>query len=152
MAYYIESEKIAVIIDPLRDTQPYYSLAEQRGASIKYVFLTHFHADFVAGHLELMNKCGAKIVLGPKAEAKFEMYVAKEGEHIQVGKCSLEVLHTPGHTLESSCFVLHDSVQKKPFCIFTGDTLFLGEVGRPDLAVSSSTTKEDLAGMMYDSL
>lgn len=86
MAYYIESDKVAALIDPLRDTQPYFSLAEQRGASIKFVFLTHFHADFVAGHLEIMNKTGAKIVLGPKAEAKYELYVAKDGEQITVGK------------------------------------------------------------------
>lgn len=109
MAYYIESDKIAAIVDPLRDTEVYFTLAEQRGATIKYVFLTHFHADFVSGHLEIMNKSGAKIVLGPKAEAKFEVYVAKEGEQITIGKVQLQVIHTPGHTLESSCFLLLDN-------------------------------------------
>lgn len=150
-AYYIESNGEAAIIDPLRDVQPYLNLAKERNAKIKYVFETHFHADFVSGHLELQEKTNANIVYGPLAKASYPIIAAHDGELFQLGKCFIRVLHTPGHTLESSCFMLIDE-NNKEHGIFTGDTLFVGDVGRPDLAVSTSTTKEDLAGMLYDSL
>ncbi|MFY8021591.1 MAG: MBL fold metallo-hydrolase [Bacteroidia bacterium] len=150
-AYYIESNGEAAIIDPLRETSPYIDLAEKRGAQIKYVFETHFHADFVSGHIDLAAKTGASIVYGPGAVSEFKMYVAEDNEVFQLGKISLKLLHTPGHTLESSCILLLDE-SGNPHAIFTGDTLFVGDVGRPDLAVKSDLTKEDLAGMLYDSL
>lgn len=151
-AYYVESNGEAVIIDPLREVKPYLELAKSRNAKIKYIFESHFHADFVSGHLDLVKSTGAKIVYGPSAQAEYDLYSAKDGEEFKIGNIALKVLHTPGHTLESSCFLLLDE-GKKPYCVFTGDTLFLGEVGRPDLAVKSNKiTKEDLAGMMYESL
>ncbi len=150
-AYYIESEGEAAIIDPLRDTSPYIKIAEKNGAVIKYIFETHFHADFVSGHLDLAEKTGATIVYGPNAETSFKSYSAKDGELFQLGNIQLKVLHTPGHTLESSCFLLYDE-QGKEQALFTGDTLFIGDVGRPDLAVKSDLTTEDLAGLLYDSL
>lgn len=150
-AYYIESEGMAAIIDPLRETTPYLDLAKRRGAQIKYVFESHFHADFVSGHIDLAQQTGATIVYGPTAETGFKSYVAKDGEIFQLGKIQLKVLHTPGHTMESSCFLLLDE-QHKEHAVFTGDTLFVGDVGRPDLAVKSNLTQEDLAGMLYDSL
>jgi hydroxyacylglutathione hydrolase len=150
-AYYIESNGEAAIVDPLRETQPYLELAEQRGATIKYVFETHFHADFVSGHLDLARQTGAKIVYGPGAKANFDLHVATDGETLPLGEVAIKVLHTPGHTPESSCFVLVDE-QGKDHAVFTGDTLFIGDVGRPDLAVKSDITERDLAGMLYESL
>ncbi|KRX05197.1 Rhodanese-like domain [Pseudocohnilembus persalinus] len=150
--YYIESNKEAVVIDPLRDTEPYVKLAQDRGAQIKYVMLTHIHADFVSGHLDLSKKTGAQIVYGPTAELGFKAHVAQNQEVFELSdKVKIQLLHTPGHTRESSTYLLLN--QDKPYCIFTGDTLFLGEVGRPDLAVKSGDiTKEDLAGWLFDSL
>jgi glyoxylase-like metal-dependent hydrolase (beta-lactamase superfamily II)/rhodanese-related sulfurtransferase len=151
-AYYIESEGEAVIIDPLRETAPYIEKAEQHGAKIKYVLETHFHADFVSGHLDLAKKTGATIVYGPNAAPSFEAHIATDGEELKVGKLTIKVLHTPGHTMESSTYLLIDE-NGKPHSIFTGDTLFIGDVGRPDLAQKmGSITMEDLAGYLYDSL
>lgn len=150
-AYYIESEGEAVIIDPLRETEPYIALANKRNAKIKYVFETHFHADFVSGHVDLAKKTGSTIVYGPNAECGYDCYSAKDNEVFTVGKIKLKVLHTPGHTMESSCFLLIDE-NGKDNAVFTGDTLFVGDVGRPDLAIKSNVTVDDLAGMMYDSL
>ncbi len=150
-AYYIESEGEAAVIDPLRETEPYLELAKRDNAKIKYVFETHFHADFVSGHLDLAKKTGAKIVYGPNAKPNFDAYVAKDGEEFKIGKVTIVALHTPGHTLESTTYLLKDE-SGKPYAIFTGDTLFLGDVGRPDLAVTSNITQRDLAGMLYDSL
>jgi glyoxylase-like metal-dependent hydrolase (beta-lactamase superfamily II)/rhodanese-related sulfurtransferase len=151
-AYYIESEGEAVIIDPLRETQPYLDKLRQEGAQLKYIFETHFHADFVSGHVDLAQKTGATIVYGPNAETSYDIHQAKDGEEIKVGKLTFKVLHTPGHTLESTTYLLRDE-QGKDHAIFTGDTLFLGDVGRPDLAIKQGKlTKEDLAGMLFDSL
>ena len=151
-AYYIESEGTAAVIDPLRDIDEYLQLANERKASIKYIFETHFHADFVSGHLDLSTATGAPIVYGPGTETKFPVHVAKDGERFNIGKISVEVLHTPGHTLESACYLLRDE-NGKPHAIFTGDTLFVGDVGRPDLAQKGDEiTVNDLAGMMYESL
>lgn len=150
-AYYIESNGEAVIIDPLRDTEPYLERAKADGATIKYVLETHFHADFVSGHLDLAKQTGASIVYGPTAKPEFDAYVAQDGEVLNVGNVSIVVLHTPGHTMESSTFLLRDE-NGKDYAIFTGDTLFLGDVGRPDLAVKSDLSREDLAGYLYDSL
>ncbi|EGR33588.1 metallo-beta-lactamase protein, putative [Ichthyophthirius multifiliis] len=142
----------AIIIDPLREPEPYLEIAQKRNTKIKYIFESHFHADFVSGHLSLQQKTGAQIVYGPNAEAKYSFKEAKDNEIISFGKCKIKILHTPGHTLESSCFLLLDS-QDKPHSVYTGDTLFLGEVGRPDLAVQSGKiTEYDLAGLLYDSL
>ncbi len=150
-AYYIAHNGEAAIIDPLRETQPYLDLLKQNGDKLKYIFETHFHADFVSGHVDLAKATGAKIIFGPEAKTNYESYVAKDSEEFKIGDLTLKVLHTPGHTLESSTFLLLDE-NKKPNCIFTGDTLFIGDVGRPDLAIKSSLTVEDLAGMLYDSL
>ena len=150
-AYYIESDGEAAIIDPLRETQPYVQRADQYGSKIKYIFETHFHADFVSGHLDLAEKTGARIVYGPGAETAYEKYEAKDGERFSLGKISFEVLHTPGHTPESTTYLLRNEAGE-PHAIFTGDTLFIGDVGRPDLAQGGSITKEDLAGMLYNSL
>jgi hydroxyacylglutathione hydrolase len=150
-AYFIMSEGEAVIIDPLRETQPYLNLLTQNKASLKYIFETHFHADFVSGHVDLANKTNAQIVYGPQAQTSYKSHIAKDNEEFKVGKLTIKVLHTPGHTLESTTYLLLDE-NKKPHCIFTGDTLFIGDVGRPDLAIKSSLTQEDLAGMLYDSL
>jgi hydroxyacylglutathione hydrolase len=151
-AYYIESEGVAAIIDPLRDIEEYLDLANERKATIKYIFETHFHADFVSGHLDLAAATGATIVYGPDTETKLPVHIAKDGERFQIGKITIEVLHTPGHTLESSCFLLKDE-NGKDHSIFTGDTLFVGDVGRPDLAQKvNEITMDDLAGMMYESL
>lgn len=150
-AYYISSNGEAAIIDPLRETKPYIDLLKQNNDKLKYVFETHFHADFVSGHVDLANETGAKIVFGPNAQTTYQSYVAKDNEEFKIGKLTLKVLHTPGHTLESSCFLLIDE-NNKPISIFTGDTLFIGDVGRPDLAVKSDLSQEDLAGMLYDSL
>ncbi|MBL7889216.1 MAG: MBL fold metallo-hydrolase [Bacteroidia bacterium] len=150
-AYYIESDGEAAIIDPLRETTPYIELAAKRNAKIKYVFETHFHADFVSGHIDLARKTGAKIIYGPTAETGFESIIAKDGEVFTLGKIQLKVLHTPGHTMESSCFLLKDE-NGTDHAVFTGDTLFVGDVGRPDLAVKSDLTQDDLAGFLYESL
>lgn len=150
-AYYIESNGEAAVIDPLRETEPYIELAKSRGAKIKYIFETHFHADFVSGHIDLARKTGASIVYGPGATPEYEVYVAKDGETLSLGDITFKVLHTPGHTLESSCFLLNDA-EGNPHAVFTGDTLFVNAVGRPDLAVKSDLTKEQLAAMLYKSL
>jgi hydroxyacylglutathione hydrolase len=151
-AYYIESEGEAAVIDPLRETTPYIQRAAADGATIKYVFETHFHADFVSGHVDLAKKTGAKIVYGPNAATVFHAIHAIDGELFKVGKLTIKVLHTPGHTLESSCYLLRDE-NGKDIAVFTGDTLFIGDVGRPDLAQKGlEITQEDLAGMLYDSL
>jgi len=151
-AYYVESEGEVAIIDPLREVQPYINRAEAADASIKYVFETHFHADFVSGHLTLSQKTGAPIVFGPTAQTDFESIIAEDGQEFRLGKITIKVLHTPGHTLESCTFLVLDEYDKA-HCIFSGDTLFLGDVGRPDLAqADSGLTEADLAGMLYDSL
>jgi hydroxyacylglutathione hydrolase len=150
-AYYIESRGEVAIIDPLRETAPYICRAAKDNAAIKYVFETHFHADFVSGHLELAQKTGAKIIYGPGAHCGFDSYSAKDGEEFKVGDVTIRVLHTPGHTPESSTYLLLDE-NGKEYCIFSGDTLFIGDVGRPDLAIKSDLTIHDLAGMLYDSL
>ncbi|RED47401.1 MBL fold metallo-hydrolase [Seonamhaeicola aphaedonensis] len=150
-AYYIESNGEVAIIDPLRETQQYIDKATNENAKIKYIFETHFHADFVSGHLDLAKKTGATIIFGPGAKTDYEAYIAKDNEVFNLGNITIKVLHTPGHTLESSTFLLIDK-NGKDHAIFSGDTLFLGDVGRPDLAIKSDLTKEDLAGMLYDSL
>ena len=151
-AYYIESNGEAAVIDPLRDIDEYLELAKERNATIKYIFETHFHADFVSGHLDLSKVTGATIVYGPGTETKFPVHIAKDGEIFSIGDLKIEVLHTPGHTLESSCYLLRDE-NGKDHCVFTGDTLFVGDVGRPDLAQKGvEITMGDLAGMMYESL
>lgn len=150
-AYYIESNGEAVIIDPLRETQPYIDRAKKDHATIKYVFLTHFHADFVSGHVDLAQQTGATIVFGPNAITEFDIHSGSDGEEFKVGSITLTLLHTPGHTMESSCYLLKDENGIES-AVFTGDTLFIGDVGRPDLAVKSDLTTEDLAGHLYDSL
>ncbi len=153
-AYYIESNGEVAIIDPLRETQPYIELAERRGAKIKYIFETHFHADFVSGHIDLARLTGAKIIYGPtaKTNAKYDIYEGTDGEEFALGTGKFRLLHTPGHTLESSCYLLLDETGKEA-AVFTGDTLFVGDVGRPDLAVKGNDiTQEDLASMLYDSV
>lgn len=151
-AYYIESNGEAAVVDPLRDIDEYLQLANERKATIKYIFETHFHADFVSGHLDLSNATGAPIVYGPNTVTKFPVHVAKDREKFSVGNLTIEVLHTPGHTLESTCYLLKDD-NGKDHCVFTGDTLFVGDVGRPDLAQKGAElTTNDLAGMMYDSI
>jgi len=150
-AYYIESNGEVAIIDPLRETKPYTDLAEKNKAIIKYVLETHFHADFVSGHIDLAQKTGSTIVFGPTAVPSFKAHIAKDEEELKLGNVSIKVLHTPGHTMESTCFLLKDE-NGKPYAVFTGDTLFIGDVGRPDLAVKNNLTKEDLAGFLFDSL
>jgi len=149
-AYYVESEGEAAIIDPLRETEPYIALAKKRNARIKYVFETHFHADFVSGHIDLSRKVNAPIVYGPDADTEYAVYNAADGEIFRIGKVSIKVLHTPGHTPESSCFLLLDE-KENPHAVFTGDTLFVGDVGRPDL-LDGHMSSEQLASMLYDSL
>ena len=149
-AYYVESDGEAAIIDPLRETEPYISLAKKRGAQIKYVLETHFHADFVSGHIDLARKVNAPIVYGPDANTGYPVHHAKDGEEMKLGKLTLKVLHTPGHTPESSCYLLLDEMGKE-HAVFTGDTLFVGDVGRPDL-LDGVMSREELASMMYDSL
>ena len=151
-AYYIESNGEAAIIDPLRETQPYVDRLTRDGVSLKYIFETHFHADFVSGHLDLSQKTGAPIVYGPTANPAFDAIIAEDNQIFEIGNLKIKVLHTPGHTLESTTFLLIDE-NGKDTAIFSGDTLFLGDVGRPDLAQkAASMTQEDLAGMLYDSL
>ena len=150
-AYYIESEGEIAIIDPLREIQQYIDKAEANNSKIKYILETHFHADFVSGHVDLAKKTGATIVFGPGAETSYDIHSAKDGEEFIIGKITIKVLHTPGHTLESVTYLLKDE-NGKDHAIFSGDTLFLGDVGRPDLAIKSDLTKEDLAEMLFDSL
>ncbi|MBA4275860.1 rhodanese-like domain-containing protein [Flavobacterium sp.] len=151
-AYYIESNGEVAIIDPLREVQPYIDKATNAKAKIKYIFETHFHADFVSGHVTLAEKTGAPIIYGPTAEPKFKAHIATDGEVFQLGEITITVLHTPGHTLESSCYLLKDK-DGKDYALFSGDTLFLGDVGRPDLAQKvANMTKEQLAGILFDSL
>ncbi|AYB31229.1 MBL fold metallo-hydrolase [Chryseolinea soli] len=149
-AYYIESNGEAAIIDPLRETEPYVELAERRGAKIKYVFETHFHADFVSGHIDLSRKVKAPIIYGPGADTDYAVYNAKDGEEFPLGEVKIRVLHTPGHTPESSCYLLIDK-NGNEYALFSGDTLFVGDVGRPDL-LDGIMTQEELASLMYDSL
>lgn len=149
-AYYIESEGEAAIIDPLRETEPYIALAEARGARIKYVFETHFHADFVSGHIDLSRKVGAPIIYGPDATTEYDVHNAHDGEVFKLGKVSIKVLHTPGHTPESACYLLRDESGRE-HALFSGDTLFVGDVGRPDL-LDGKMSSEELASLMYDSL
>ncbi|AQX86580.1 MBL fold metallo-hydrolase [Elizabethkingia bruuniana] len=151
-AYYIVSQGEAVIIDPLREVQPYLDKLQQDNATLKYILETHFHADFVSGHVDLSEKTGAAIVYGPTAKPEFEAIIAKDEEVFEIGNIKIKVLHTPGHTMESSCYLLIDENGKET-ALFSGDTLFLGDVGRPDLAQKGKDlTQEDLAGMLYDSL
>ena len=150
-SYYIESNGEAVVIDPLREVGTYISMAADRGAKIKYVFETHFHADFVSGHLTLAEQTGAEIVFGPTAKPNFNCLVAEDNQEFKVGDVTIKLLHTPGHTMESSSYLLIDE-NGKEVSLFSGDTLFLGDVGRPDLAQKSDLTQEDLAGMLFDSL
>ena len=151
-AYYIESNGEAAIIDPLREVEPYIQMAKERNAKIKYVFETHFHADFVSGHIDLAKKTGSTIIFGPNAEPNYDIYNGNDGEVFTIGDVSLTLIHTPGHTMESSCYLLKDA-EGNQHSVFTGDTLFIGDVGRPDLAVKSGEiTQYDLAGLMYDSL
>jgi hydroxyacylglutathione hydrolase len=149
-AYYIESNGEAAIIDPIRETEPYLELAQERGTKIKYIFETHFHADFVSGHIDLAKQTGAEIIYGPMADTKYKVRNLKDGEELKVGDLTIRAIHTPGHTPESTCYLLLDESYQE-HCIFTGDTLFVGDVGRPDL-LDGTMTKEQLAGMMYDSL
>lgn len=151
-SYYIESDGIAAVIDPIRDIDDYINLAKERNTTIQYVFETHFHADFVSGHLDLANATNSTIIYGPNTQTNFKVHVANDGDIFNIGKISIKVLHTPGHTLESTCYLLRNE-EGKDHAIFTGDTLFIGDVGRPDLAQKGeSLTTQDLAGMMYDSL
>jgi hydroxyacylglutathione hydrolase len=150
-AYYIESDGEAAIIDPLREVQPYLKRAIKDDAAIKYIFETHFHADFVSGHIDLAEKSGATIVYGPTAVTTFPSHIATDKEEFKIGKLTITTLHTPGHTPESTTYLLKDE-NGKPYCIFTGDTLFIGDVGRPDLAQQGELTMEDMAATLYDSL
>jgi glyoxylase-like metal-dependent hydrolase (beta-lactamase superfamily II)/rhodanese-related sulfurtransferase len=149
-AYYIESNGEAAVIDPLRDVEEYINLAKERKTVIKYIFETHFHADFVSGHLDLSQATGAPIVFGPETKTNFPVHIAKDGEVFQLGKTSIQVLHTPGHTIESSCYLLKNENGER-HAIFTGDTLFVGDVGRPDLSSGNMNT-EELAGIMFDTI
>jgi glyoxylase-like metal-dependent hydrolase (beta-lactamase superfamily II)/rhodanese-related sulfurtransferase len=151
-AYYIESQGQVAIIDPLREVQPYIDKAEQNDGHIKYIFETHFHADFVSGHVTLADKTGASIVFGPTASPSFKSHIAKDGEVFKLGEITITALHTPGHTMESTTYLLKDK-NGKDYAIFSGDTLFLGDVGRPDLAQKAADmTQEQLASLLYDSL
>ncbi len=151
-AYYITSNGEAAIIDPLRETAPYIQRIEKDNVILKYIFETHFHADFVSGHIDLSKKTGAPIVFGPSAESEFDMIVARDEQEFKFGEVTIKALHTPGHTLESTTYLLKNE-SGKDIAIFSGDTLFLGDVGRPDIAQKSAKmTKEELAGLLYDSL
>ncbi len=149
-AYFIESNGEAAVIDPLRDTDMYLQLAGEKNAIIKYIFETHFHADFISGHLDLNQQTRAPIIYGPETKTSFAAHIAKDAEIFRIGAVTIETLHTPGHTIESTCYLLRDE-NGKPYCVFTGDTLFVGDVGRPDLS-SGNLTSEHLAGLLYDSL
>ena len=150
-SYYIESNNEVAIIDPLREVDVYISKAKTSNSKIKYIFETHIHADFISGHLNLAKKSGAEIVYGPKAETSFENIVAKDYQEFKIGDITIVAIHTPGHTIESTTYLLKDS-SGKDYAIFTGDTLFLGDVGRPDLSQNSSMSNRDLASMLFDSL
>ena len=151
-AYFLMSESEAIVIDPLREIDSYLALAEEHGVRIKYILETHFHADFVSGHLHLAEATGATIVFGPQANPTYEAHIAKDGEELCFGEAKIRVIHTPGHTMESTTYALLNHKEKVE-AIFTGDTLFLGDVGRPDLAQKGADlTMEDLAGILYDSL
>lgn len=150
-AYFIQSNGEAAVVDPLRETTPYITRAADNGVKIKYIFLTHFHADFVSGHVDLAKKTGATIVFGPSAKADFDFHEATDGEQFKIGDITLELMHTPGHTMESSSLIYINEEGKKEY-IMTGDVLFIGDVGRPDLAVKSDLSQADLAGHLYDSL
>ena len=151
-AYYLVSDNEAVIIDPLREIEPYLERAKRDGVQIKYILETHFHADFVSGHVDLAKATGATIVYGPNASPSFDFHSSKDGEFLHFGALKMEVLHTPGHTMESTCFLLYNT-EGNPEALFSGDTLFIGDVGRPDLAQKAATmTQEDLAGLLFDSL
>ncbi len=150
-AYYIESEGEAAIVDPLRESSPYIEKAKKENSKIKYIFETHFHADFVSGHVDLATKTGATIVYGPNAQTEYDSHIAEDGEIFKLGKLKIKVLHTPGHTMESTTYLLLDE-KGKEHAIFSGDTLFIGDVGRPDLAQTGELTEDDLAGYLYDSL
>lgn len=149
-SYFIESAGEAAIVDPIRDTESYLQIAKEHNAIIKYIFETHFHADFISGHLDLAKQTGATIIYGPSTKANFKFHLANDGEEFKIGKLTLKSIHTPGHTLESTCYLLNDE-SGKPYCIFTGDTLFAGDVGRPDLS-SGHLSKEELASILYDSI
>ena len=151
-SYYIKCNGEAAIVDPLREVQQYIDMAEKDGVKIKYIFETHFHADFVSGHVTLAEMTGAEIIYGPTAKTRFEATIATDGQKFKVGKLEIEVIHTPGHTMESSCFLLYDK-HGEQHSLFSGDTVFLGDVGRPDLAQKAvDMTQEDLAGMLFDSI
>ena len=150
-AYFISSNGEAAVIDPLREVAPYIEKAKREKVKIKYVFETHFHADFVSGHIDLAEKTGAEIIYGPEANTGFKAHIAYDGEVFQLGDVTIKVLHTPGHTMESSCYLLSDK-NGKEVALFSGDTLFIGDVGRPDLAQNGSITQDDLAGILFDSL
>jgi glyoxylase-like metal-dependent hydrolase (beta-lactamase superfamily II)/rhodanese-related sulfurtransferase len=150
-AYYVESAGECLIIDPLREIKPYIQRAEQRNCKIKYILETHFHADFVSGHVDLSKKTGAEIVYGPKAKAEFKFKELKDGEYLFLGNIKIKAIHTPGHTLESTCYLLINEKGEQK-ALFSGDTLFIGDVGRPDLAVKTELSREDLAGLLFDSL
>lgn len=150
-AYYIESNGEVAIIDPLREVQNYIDKADKNNSKIKYIFETHFHADFVSGHVTLAEKTGAKIVFGPSAKTSFDAIIAEDNQVFKIGDITITVLHTPGHTMESACYLLKDK-NGKDHALFSGDTLFLGDVGRPDLAQKSDVTEKDLAGFLFDSL
>ena len=150
-AYYIESNGEVAIIDPLREVQDYIDRAAKDNAKIKYIFETHFHADFVSGHVTLAEKTGAKIVFGPTAKTNFDALIATDNQVFSLGNITITVLHTPGHTMESACYLLKDE-NGKDHALFSGDTLFLGDVGRPDLAQKGDITEKDLAGFLYESL
>lgn len=150
-AYFISSNGEAAVIDPLREVAPYIEKAKREKVKIKYVFETHFHADFVSGHIDLAEKTGAEIIYGPEANTGFKAHVAYDGEVFQLGDVTIKVLHTPGHTMESSCYLLSDK-NGKEIALFSGDTLFIGDVGRPDLAQNGNMTQNDLAGILFDSL
>jgi len=151
-AYYIQSENEVAIIDPLREVKPYIEKAAAAGAQIKYVFETHFHADFVSGHIDLSKNTGAPIIFGPGANPDFEAHIAKDNEEFKLGRVTIKVLHTPGHTMESACYLLLDENGQQR-ALFSGDTLFIGDVGRPDLAQKAvHLSQEELAGVLFDSL
>lgn len=150
-AYFISSNGEAAVIDPLREVAPYIEKAKREKVKIKYVFETHFHADFVSGHIDLAEKTGAEIIYGPEANTGFKAHIAYDGEVFQLGDVTIKVLHTPGHTMESSCYLLSDK-NGKEIALFSGDTLFIGDVGRPDLAQNGEMTQDDLAGILFDSL
>lgn len=149
-SYFISSNGEAAIVDPIRDSDFYLQIAKENNSVIKYIFETHFHADFISGHLELAGKTNATIIFGPDTKASFNFHMATDGEEFKIGNISVEALHTPGHTIESTCYLLKNE-QGKPYCIFTGDTLFAGDVGRPDLS-SGNLSKEELASILFDSI